>query len=150
MTTDEERTGSVGASSAPSRKHSVQPRSVSACAASATIAAVSGIASTSLRNGRCQAFCSISRLDLEPVAEQDHDQRDDRQVGHEARRGSSSSDEPALADANPARTNSAVSERKERRAMPESSAPDHQQHAEHEHRRVEPAGPCRGEHASPV
>ena len=29
--------------------------------------------------------------------------------------------------------------------MPESSAPRHQQHAEHEHGRVEPAGPCRGE-----
>ena len=37
------------------------------------------MASTSLRSGSRHAVWSISRLDLEPVAKQDHDQRDDRE-----------------------------------------------------------------------
>ena len=85
MTTVEESTGSVGDSSAPTRNDSVQPRSVSACVATATSTAVSGIASTSLRSGRCHAALQHLRLHLEPVAEQDQDQRDHRQRLHEAR-----------------------------------------------------------------
>ncbi len=53
-------TGSVGASSAPSSNDSVQERPINRRAAAATITVVSGIASTSLRSGRCHARCSIS------------------------------------------------------------------------------------------
>src|SRR4051795_1265497 len=106
VTTVEERTGSVGDSNAPSRNDSVQSRSVSTCVATATIPQVSGIASTSLRNGSRHPPPSNSaptphpprlgdrqpplaaqhlRLDLQPVAEEDQDQRDRGQAGDEAR-----------------------------------------------------------------
>ena len=60
VTTLDDRTGSVGESSAPSRNDSGPVRSVSTCAPTATITAVSGIASTSLRSGRRQCCWSIS------------------------------------------------------------------------------------------
>ena len=49
------------------------------CVTRATRPAVIGIASTSLRSGRCQAVLEHLLLHLEPVAEQDQDQRDHRQ-----------------------------------------------------------------------
>ena len=66
VTTLDERTGSVGDSSTPTRKASVHVRSVTALVARATIAAVIGMPSTSLRNGRCHAFCSISASTSRP------------------------------------------------------------------------------------
>ena len=66
VTTLDDSTGSVGESSAPTRKLSVQPRSVSQCVASATITHVSGIATTSLRSGSRHAFCSISASTSSP------------------------------------------------------------------------------------
>ena len=56
----DDSTGSVGDSSAPSRKHSSQPRSVSACVTTATSTQVIGIARASLRSGSRHVDCSIS------------------------------------------------------------------------------------------
>jgi hypothetical protein len=66
VTTLDESTGSVGDSSAPSRNDSVHERSVSALVAQATSAPVIGIASTSLRSGRCHARWSISSSTSSP------------------------------------------------------------------------------------
>ena len=66
VTTFDDSTGSVGDSSAPSSNDSVQPRSVSAWVINATSRQVSGMARTSLRNGRCQAFWSISASTSSP------------------------------------------------------------------------------------
>ena len=150
VTTDEDSTGSVGASSAPSRKHSVQPRSVSACAASATIARRQRHREHELAERQVPGLLEHLRLDLEPVAEQDHDQRDDRQVGHEARRRVEL--EHARRRRRRARTrratNSAVSDRNERRTSPESSAPTISSTPNTARRRVEPAAAGRGDDAS--
>ena len=80
VTTADDSTGSVGESRAPTRNDSVQPRSVTTCVTSATNTHVSGMASASLRNGRCHALLEHLLLHLEPVAEQDHDQRDHREA----------------------------------------------------------------------
>ena len=66
MTTADDSTGSVGESSAPRRNDSVQSRSVSACVTTATSAAVSGMAKTSLRSGRCQSSWSSSASTSRP------------------------------------------------------------------------------------
>ena len=66
LTTLEDRTGSVGESSAPRRNDSVQLRSVSSFAAAAMMIAVSGIASSRLRSGTCHAFWSISASTSRP------------------------------------------------------------------------------------
>ena len=63
------------------------PGRSSACAASATITAVIGIASDELAQRQPPRALEHLRLDLETVAEQDHDQRDRGQHGHEARPG---------------------------------------------------------------
>ena len=83
----EVRIGSVGASSAPSRKDSVQEKPISRCPATATMIAVIGIARISLRSGRCQLALEHLALDLEAVAEQDHDQGGEREILDEARVG---------------------------------------------------------------
>ena len=124
VTTPEESTGSVGDSNAPSRNASVQDRSVRAFAAPATMSAVSGIASTSLRAGRCQAVRSISsstsrpsrkrittsavtaRISTKPeparevehadaaLAEDEADDDEDRRQGQEAATGETGQERP--------------------------------------------------------
>ena len=78
-------------------------------------------------------------LDLEPVAEQDHDQRDDREVVHEARarRRTRAPPSPPSPSTKPASTNSAVSDRNERRASPDDERAHHQQAAEDEQHGLE-------------
>src|SRR5829696_682819 len=124
VTTEEERTGSVGDSSAPSRKASVQPRSVSALIASATSTAVSGIASTSLRSGRCHAFCNISASTSSPSRKRISTSAITASACTKSERGSrSSTSNPPCPSTNPATTNTGASDRKLRRASPDSSAP---------------------------
>ena len=63
-------------------------------------------------------------LDLEPVAEQDHDQRDRREVLDERRLGvEASTSRPPSPSTKPATTKTAVIDRKLRCASPEASAP---------------------------
>ena len=67
VTTTELSTGSVGDSSAPSRKLSVQPRSVSRCVDQRPRARpVSGMASARFRSGRCQSCRSASSSTSSP------------------------------------------------------------------------------------
>ena len=87
VTTLEDSTGSVGDSSAPSRNDSVHVRSVTACVTSATSTHVIGIARISLRAGQPPLALEHLALDLDPVAEQDHDQGDGRELDDEARLG---------------------------------------------------------------
>ena len=123
MTLDES-TGSVGESSAPSRNDSVQLRSVTRCATSATSAAVTGMATTSLRSGRRQAVWSSSPSTSRPSRKRI---TISATVASSSTNGSlglkSSTSKPPCPSANPARTNRAVSDRKLRRATPETSAP---------------------------
>ena len=141
VTTLEESTGSVGDSSAPTRNASVQVRSVSALRRRARRSrAVIGIATTSLRSGRCHARLQHLGLDLEPVAEEDHDRARRRRGRATKRRPRVDVEhaEAALRRArSPASTKTAVSDRNERRARPDSSAPADQQRAEDERRVVE-------------
>ena len=124
VTTLEERTGSVGDSSAPSRNDSVQVRSVMTCVATAMMIAVSGIARTSLRSGRRQCFWSISPSTSRPSRNRitiratvaSPPTNDDRA----SRWMTSVTPGPSP---KPIRTNSAVSDRKLRPASPDTSAP---------------------------
>ena len=126
VTTLEESTGSVGESSAPSRNDSAHDSEVSACAASATRTPVIGIAEHELAQRQPPRALQHLALDLEPVAEQDHDQGDrprgpvyERTAGVEVRCTFS----PPSPSTKPATTNSAASERNDRCATPDSSAP---------------------------
>ena len=138
VTTLEESTGSVGESSAPTRKDCVQSRSVRAWVASATMAAVIGIASTSLRSGRRHAAGASRRR---PRARRGRGSRRARRWP--ARRRSptsaskSSTSRPPSPSTKPASTNSAVSDRKRAARQPRQQGADDQQRAEHEQRRVE-------------
>ena len=124
VTTDEERTGSVGESRAPSRKHSVQERSVSPFAASATRAPVSGMARTSLRKGRRHSRWSISASTSIPSRKRITIRATTARSPTKLPVGSKDrTSAPPSPRAKPASTNRAVSERKERRAIPETSAP---------------------------
>ena len=87
VTTLEESTGSVGDSSAPSRNASVQYRSMRAWAASATIARGDRHREDELAQRQAPLALQHLAVDLESVAEEDHDQRDLRELGHEARPG---------------------------------------------------------------
>src|SRR3954471_9342434 len=124
VTTLEESTGSVGDSSAPSRNDSVHERSVSTCAATATIPAVSGIASTSLRSGRCHARWSISPSTSSPSRNRITTSAATARPATNPDDGSGcSTSAPPLPSTKPMSTKTAVSDRKLRRAMPETSAP---------------------------
>ena len=124
VTTDDDSTGSVGESSAPSRNASVQPRSVSALVASATSTAVSGMASTSLRAGRCQAVWSISASTSSPSRNRMTTRATTASVATKPPRGSKvRTSRPPSPSTKPATTNSAVSDTKLRRATPASRAP---------------------------
>ena len=84
--------------------------------------AVTGIADRELAQRQVPRALQHLGLDLEAVAEQDHDQRDDRELPRRspsAGRSRAPRSRPAPST-NPARTNSAVSERKLRRASPET------------------------------
>ena len=124
VTTLVDSTGSVGDSRAPTRKLSVQVRPASSLVASATITAVSGIASASLRNGRCQWDCSISPSTSRPS-------RNRITISATVARSPTNSEwalkcttsSPPSPSTNPASTNSAVSESALRWAMPDSRAP---------------------------
>ena len=119
-------TGSVGDSSAPTQEALRPATGRSARLAPARRSPRSSASPiASLRSGRCHARLEHLALDLEPVAEQDHDQRDDR----ERRRRTPSAGRSRAPRARRARartrraTNSAVSDRKLRCAIPDSSAP---------------------------
>src|SRR5215213_5088183 len=124
VTTDDESTGSVGDSSAPTRKHSAQPKSVSARVASATITHVSGIATTSLRSGSRHAVCSISASTSSPS-------RNRITISATVARSSTNADSasksktsrPPWPRRNPATTKTAVIDRKLRCASPDARAP---------------------------
>ena len=138
VTTDEESTGSVGDSSAPSRQASSQPSPTTQCATSATSAPVIGIAERELAERQVPRLLEHLGLDLEAVAEQDHDQRDDRQVVHEARARVELEDlQPALAEGE-ARQDE---HRRERQERPPREACDerarHEQRAEDEQHDLE-------------
>src|SRR5919199_5947396 len=124
VTTLEDSTGSVGDSSAPSRNASVHDRSVSAAAVTATIAAVMGIASTSLRSGRCHSRRSISPSTSSPsrnrITTSATTASTDTKPPVASKRRTS---RPPWPSTTPTSTNRAVSETKLRRAIPDTSAP---------------------------
>src|SRR3954452_23182239 len=122
VTTEDDSTGSVGESRAPRRKLAVQPRSVSACVASATIRHVSGIATTSLRVGSRHAFWSISASTSRPSRKRITISATTARSCTKAEPASTSST-PALPSTKPATTKTAVSDRNDRCASPEASAP---------------------------
>ena len=145
VTTTEDSTGSVGESSAPSRKHSVQPRSVSVCVATATSTAVSGMASARLRSGRCQSRRSISSSTSSPSRNRIRISATTARPWTNSDVGSrSSTPKPACPSTNPASTKPAVSDRKLRCGEPGDERAEHQQHAERRERRVQELNP-RGE-----
>ena len=125
VTTDELSTGSVGESSAPTRKLSVHVRSVTHVRGHGDDPA--GHRHPDRKVARRQVPRALQHLglDLQPVAEQDHDQRDDRELAHEARLGVEveHAQSPPWPSTNPVITNSAVSDRKLRCAIPDRSAP---------------------------
>ena len=144
VTTLEESTGSVGDSSAPTRKLSVQPSPVSQCVATRDDHARQRHRDDELAQRQPPGLLQHLGLDLEPVAEQDHDQRDEREVVHEARaRVDVEHAEAAVAEQEPGehedrgqRQERAVGDARRERT-------DHQQPAEDERRDVEARG---GEH----
>ncbi len=124
VTTLDESTGSVGDSSAPTRKLSAQPSPVSQCVATATITHVSGIATTSLRSGSRHAFCSISASTSRPSRNRITISATSARSCTKPERGSmSSTPNPPSPSRKPASTKTAVSDRNERWASPDASAP---------------------------
>src|SRR5215210_3960146 len=124
VTTDDDSTGSVGESSAPSRQASSQPRPTTQCATTATSAPVIGIASASFRNGRRQAFWSISASTSRPSRNRITIRATTARSCTKPERGSkSSTSRPPWPRANPVRTNTAASDRNDRRTSPDTSAP---------------------------
>ena len=107
-------TGSVGASSAPSRNDSVHESPTSRRADAATMIVVSGIAEHELAQRQMPLALEHLALDLEAVAKQDHDQRREREILDEAR---------ARAEVDP--VEAAVADREAR---------EHEQRREREHR----------------
>src|SRR4051794_5120345 len=124
VTTLDDSTGSVGDSSAPSRNASVHERSVNAAAATATMAAVIGIASTSLRSGRCHSVRSISASTSSPSRNRITTSATTASVATNPPVASNcSTSKPPSPRTTPTSTNRAVSDSMLRRAMPETSAP---------------------------
>ena len=124
VTTEEESTGSVGDSSAPSRNASVHPRPTSACAQTAISAPVIGMARASLRSGSRQAVCSISASTSSPSRNRITISATVASALTKPDVGSNSSTpSPPCPSANPTSTNTAVSERNDRRATPDRTAP---------------------------
>ncbi len=90
VTTLDDSTGSVGASSAPSRKHSVQVRSVSSRAHERDDPRGQWHRQHQLAQRQMPVVHQHLLLDLEAVTEQDHDQRHGRQVADEGGAGAGS------------------------------------------------------------
>ncbi len=118
------RIGSVGDSSAPSRNASVQLSPTIVRPASATSERGDGHRDEELAQRQVPLALKHLALDLEAVAEEDHDQRRIRQIPtnpdwalKEIQR------KPPSPTAKPTSTNRAVSDMKLRRASPDSSAP---------------------------
>ena len=121
--TAEESTGSVGESRAPTRNDSVQSRSVSAWVASGHEHARERHREDELPEREVPRLLKHLLLHLEPVAEQDQDQRHHREALHELpRRVELEHLEPPSPSTKPATTKAAVRDRKPR-ASPEMSAP---------------------------
>src|SRR3954470_402006 len=124
VTTDEDSTGSVGASSAPTSSDSVQVREVTAWVTAATSTAVNGIAIAKARAGTRQARCSISASTSSPSRNRITIRATAASPWTKPECGSKSSTPMApLPSTKPVTTNTAVSERKLRRAIPAISAP---------------------------
>src|SRR3954469_16782810 len=124
VTTLDDSTGSVGDSSAPSRNASVHDRSVNAAAATAMIAAVIGIATTSTRSGRCHSRRSISPSTSRPsrnrITTSATVASTDMNPLVASKRSTCSPPCPSTA---PTSTKTAVSDSIDRRATPDTSAP---------------------------
>ena len=133
------RSGTAGRRAAATRS---SPRSVSTWAISATSTAVSGIASTSLRKGRCHAFCSISASTSSPSRKRISTSAITASACTKSERGSrSSTSNPPCPSTNPAATNTARATRSCARQC--RQGPDHQQRAEDRgrlHQEVDPGG----------
>ncbi len=144
VTTPEDSTGSVGESSAPSRKR-LGPAQARSSRARAARRSMRGDRHRDRELAQRQLPVALQQLavHLEAVAEQDHDQRDRREVVDEAGARLEVQDaERRLRRAGSRRARTrAVSESMLRRARPDSSAPDHQQPAEDRRRRLE-GGHC--------
>ena len=133
VTTAEESTGSVGESSAPRRNDSVQSRSVSACVATATSAAVMRHREHELAQGQVPLLLEQLRLHLEPVAEQDQDQaRRSRASATKPDSASNSSTLGAALAEGEARQHEERGQREEAALRePRQQRPDDEQAAEH-------------------
>ena len=133
VTTLEDSTGSVGDSSAPSRNDSVQRGRSARARPRATIAAVIGIASTSLRSGRCHCALQHLALDLEPVAEQDHDRarRSPAPATNPTRRRSRSTPSAAVAEREPGEHEQGGQRQEAAPRHPGRAARRHEQRPEH-------------------
>ena len=124
VTTFEDRTGSVGDSSAPTRNASVHVSPISSLVASATTTAVSGIAAISLRAGRCQLERTMSPSTSRPSRSRiTISATVARSATNAESRVKSSTPMPPLPSMNPATTNTPASDTKLRLTSSESSAP---------------------------
>ena len=140
VTTLEDSTGSVGESSAPSRNDCVQDSEVSRCAADSDDHGGQRHRQGELSQRQPPVLLEHLAVDLQPVAEQDHDQGDRREVGDE--RGSrvevKTFGRRRCRATKPTRTNIAVSERKLSPRNPGEQRAEDQQPAQNEQRDVEP------------
>ena len=137
VTTLEDSTGSVGESSAPSRNACVHVRSVSACAATAMIAAVIGIASTSLRSGGRHAFCSISASTSRPSRNRISTSAVSARSSTKPERGSKSSTPSAAVAEGHAEQHEDRRQRQDRAPRDtRQQRPTDEQHAENRHGRL--------------
>src|SRR4051794_29160030 len=124
VTTEEESTGSVGESSAPSSADGSQSRPTIQCAAAATTAPVIGIPSTSLRNGRRHSRWSISASTSSPSRNRITTSATiARSCTNPERAPKLSTSKPPSPSTKPVTTKKAASDRNERRTSPETSAP---------------------------
>src|SRR4051812_49067683 len=124
VTTLEDSTGSVGASNAPTRNASVQPKSVTTFVMQATSTHVIGIASTSFRSGGRHAFCSISPSTSRPSRNRIRIKATTARISTKSDCGSKSRTPSAASPSRkPAITKTAVSDRNVRCARPATSAP---------------------------
>src|SRR5690242_16236470 len=124
VTTVEESTGSVGERSAPTSSDSVQSSEVTAWVTAATSTAVSGMAMASARAGTRHARWSISASTSSPSRKRITISATVASPWTNPEWGSKSSTPMApLPSRKPATTNTAVSDRKLRRATPAISAP---------------------------
>src|SRR3954454_24223544 len=124
VTTEEESTGSVGDSSAPSSADSSQPSPTIQWAAPATTAPVIGIPSTSLRNGRCHSRWSLSASTSSPSRNRITTRATiARSCTNPERAPKSSTSKPPSPSTKPVTTKSAASDRNDRRTSPATRAP---------------------------